>query len=299
MSLSHSTCTSPGGGGYGMAVSIVPPWDCGLEDAGGADSRPTYIPGRDRPSWTHPSGVLQRLWTRGRRSVARSIMLREGFGVAPPLADRNRRHHRLIHKQRGDDHQLQPGTCCDVLHKPSLLVAYLMPGWMRLNQGLTTPRPSPGAQRKPWQSMRWLWAFSIYMLSTQGSSSSTLLLFIDQASKIAWNMTHLAFLIFLTIPLSPTCLLPIPSRTVHGRYPSRRRICFITWYPLCAGIRASRNYTRCSPAEALQAVEWLLCHPSNQSCSPRSIRPSYWTPQSLWAPHQKYPVLQAPSGPTW
>ena len=48
--------------------------------------------------------------------------------------------------------------------------------------------------------------------------------FITQALTIAWQMTPLAFLTFLTLPFLPTWLLPILSRTVCGNSPSCRWI---------------------------------------------------------------------------
>ena len=51
--------------------------------------------------------------------------------------------------------------------------------------------------------------------------------FITRESKIAWQMTPLDFLTFLTPSFSPTCLLPTPSRKVRARSPSLLRICFL------------------------------------------------------------------------
>ena len=50
--------------------------------------------------------------------------------------------------------------------------------------------------------------------------------FITRASRIAWQMTPLACLNFITLPFSSTRPLSIPCHKVRKRSPSRRQICF-------------------------------------------------------------------------
>ena len=73
----HLACAVPGGDRYGLAVSSLPPRDRGLENSGGSDRRPAHSSHRGCPSRTHPYGVLRRLRTQGRDSLAVSISLRE------------------------------------------------------------------------------------------------------------------------------------------------------------------------------------------------------------------------------
>ena len=80
-------------------------------------------------------------------------------------------------------------------------------------------------------------------------------------------------------------------RSVCNRSPPNSQNCFPAWSPCCAWSHASGNY--------VPAVYLLLLHPVRQSWSLRSTPPSHRTLPSLRAPGRKYPVLQAPSGPTW
>ena len=88
---------------------LSPIFHCKIADwknDGGLEIWLNHSPCRYCLSRTHPSGVLRRLRTRGRGSVARSVSLGEGSGVAPPLAGRHHFRPRIVHKQGGDDHQL-------------------------------------------------------------------------------------------------------------------------------------------------------------------------------------------------
>ena len=59
-----------GGGGPGLAVARISSMDSGLVGPSSADGSLAYAPGRDLPSQTHPSGVMQRFGPRGRGHVA-------------------------------------------------------------------------------------------------------------------------------------------------------------------------------------------------------------------------------------
>ena len=123
--------------------------------------------------------------------------------------------------------------------------------------------------------------------------------FITRAKKLSWRTMHILFSVFLIPHSAFTCLPHTHSHTFRGRSPSRRRICFLTWYPHCAGSRAIGHYSRCVTAEALPEVEKLMIHPVDEPCSPRFIHPSHRDPPSLQTLSPSRPVLQAPIGTTW
>ena len=71
-----------------------------------------------------------------------------------------------------------------------------------------TPTGASGRHRL---STWWLWTSSASACSTLASFFSTLCSSTTQDWKIAWRMTHLAYLILLTHHFLPTCLSPTRS----------------------------------------------------------------------------------------
>ena len=98
--------------------------------------------------------------------------------------------------------------------------------WPRPNRDWITRLPFPGAPGRHLPSTRWLRTSSTSARSTLISFFSTLRSSTTQAWKIAWRMTHLAYLIFRTHHFLPTCPSPICSRTFWGNSAPCCRNCF-------------------------------------------------------------------------
>ena len=81
-----------------------------------------------------------------------------------------------------------------------------------------------------------------------------------QARKIAWWMTHLASLIYLTPRFLPTCPSPTRSRKFRGNSSPCRRNYFHALSLCCAGSCAIRNYTGCVPTENVPALGRLMLY---------------------------------------
>ena len=97
-----------GGGGPGQAVTSISLRDLELAVLISANGSPSHSPVRNHLSQTHPSGVLQGFWPRGRGCVARPFWVWPQLGMASHLANGHHRRFSLVKKYQGHYHKLQP-----------------------------------------------------------------------------------------------------------------------------------------------------------------------------------------------